>query len=321
VGQAGLSLGVLDSSQYSLILAGALVSITVNPAMFRLIGPAERWLQRHPAFWRRIDRHGPAAAGRPDALHDHVVIVGWGRVGRHIAELLGRLDVPRLVIETNASVADRLRAAGVDTLFGDAANSEILRHAGLNRARALVVTVPDQATAQIIVAAARRLAPALHIIARAATREGANGLATLGANEIVLPELEAGVQVVRRTLLALGFPIRQVQDYAEGIRRAEIPDEATDSADFRLLDQLVLATHDLELGWATVAPDSVVRGLSLADANLRSRCGVSVVAIAQDGDVATNPGPETRLGSGDRVALIGTPSQISAAERLIQGST
>jgi K+:H+ antiporter len=319
VGQAGMALGVLDQAQYSLILAGALVSITVNPLMFRLIAPAERWLRARPAIWRWIDRHGPAAAGDLDALRDHVVIVGWGRVGRHIADLLGRLDVPRLVVETNPGVADRLRAAGVDTLFGDAANSEILQHAGLTRARALVVTVADQATTQIIVAAAHQLAPALHIIARAATRDGAKALSAAGANEIVLPELEAGVQVVRRTLLMLGFPIRQVQDYAESIRRDEIPEETTGNAGFTMLDQLVHATHDLELGWATVAPDSVIRGLTLSDANLRSRCGVSVVAIAQHGEVTTNPGPEITLRTGDRVALIGTPAQIAAGEQLIQG--
>ena len=314
----GLGLGVLDQSQYSLILAGALVSITVNPLMFRLIEPAERWLRRMPALWTAIDRRGPTAVARPADLHDHVVIVGWGRVGRHIADVLGRLQVPRLVVETDPGVADRLQAAGVDTLFGDAANSEILEHAGLNRARALVVTVPDEPTVEIIVASARRLAPDLHIIARAATREGARSLATLGADETVLPEVEGGVQVLRRTLLILGYPIREVQNYAEAIRRDQIPEDANDAAGFKLLDQLVHATRDLELGWATLAPGSEVEGLSLAAANLRARCGVSVVAIAQNGEVATNPGPETTLRSGDRVALIGSPARIAAAEQLFQ---
>ena len=135
----------------------------------------------------------------------------------------------------------------------------------------------------------------------------------------MLPELEAGVQVLRRTLLRLGFPIRQVQDYAEAIRRDEFPAEASGGADFRMLDQLVSATNDLELGWATVAPDSIVTGLSLADVNLRSRCGVSVVAITRLGEVITNPGPEIVLRAGDRAALIGMPSQIGAGEQLLQG--
>jgi len=316
VGQAGVALNVLDQSQYSLILAGALVSITVNPMMFKLITPAERWLQGRPAIWRRIDRHGPALAGRPEGLRGHVVIVGWGRVGRHIAELLGRLEVPRLVVESDSSVAEKLRAAGMDTLFGDAANSEILQHAGLRHARALVVTVPDQITTEIIVAAAHSQAPDLHIIARAATSAGATHLTQLGADEIVLPELEAGVQVVRRTLLSLGFPIREVQDYAERIRRDEIPEDV--STGFGLLNQLVHATQDLELGWATIATGSTVEGLSLADANLRSRFGVSVVAVAHDGEVTTNPDATTRLRAGDRLGLIGPPAKIAEAERMFK---
>lgn len=88
VGQAGMTLGVLTQTQYSLILAGAIVSITLNPWMFRLIDPVERRLKRYPRLWARLNRQGPEIARPEEHLSGHVVIVGCGRVGRHIAEVL-----------------------------------------------------------------------------------------------------------------------------------------------------------------------------------------------------------------------------------------
>jgi monovalent cation:H+ antiporter-2, CPA2 family len=314
VGQAGLSLGLLEESQYSLILAGALISITVNPFMFRLIGPTERALKR-TFLWRWIDRTTPeVTTGSAHEPSDHVVIVGWGRVGRHITELLGSLDVPRLVVEADPTRIDLLTKQSVPTLFGDAANSEILQHARLSHARALVVTVSDDSAASIIVAAARRQCGTLPIIARAGSQQSAKQLGALGATEIVLPEVEGGIQVVRQTLLLLDFPVRQVHSYTEAIRRQQL--ERPDARDekVRVLDQLVHAARDLEIGWVTLRADSTLAGHSLAAAQLRARTGASVVAMARDGELSSNPDPTTTLEVGDHLAVIGSPEQLAAVE-------
>ena len=126
LGKAGLTAGLLDQDQYSLILAGALMSITINPLMYRTIGLSEKWLRRLPAVWKRFDRHGPALPAAVEPLSDHVVIVGYGRVGQHIVTVLGQLGVPRLVMDSDARRVEELNAQGVPTLFGDAANSEVL---------------------------------------------------------------------------------------------------------------------------------------------------------------------------------------------------
>jgi CPA2 family monovalent cation:H+ antiporter-2 len=221
VGQAGLALGLLDDTQYSLILASAIVSITLNPAMLHLIDPIERLLKRHPRLWAALNRHGPASVRPADTLTDHVVIVGCGRVGRHVADVLGKAKIPRLVVEADASLLDRLHQLNIPVLYGDAANSEILNHAALERARALVITVSGDTTAWLIALAARRLAPSLHIIARASTWKGARRLEESGVSEIVRPELEGGVEIVRRTLLVLSFPEPDVQRYTEVVRQED----------------------------------------------------------------------------------------------------
>jgi K+:H+ antiporter len=222
VGQSGLNLGVLDQTQYSLILAGSIVSITLNPWMFRLIEPTERLLKRWPRVWAAMNHHGPEVAKPDDHLTGHVVIVGCGRVGRHVAETLGRIGVPRLVVEVDPTRTTRLQELGVPVLFGDAANSEILRHTGLARARSLVVTVGDDVSAQMIVAAGRRLGPQLEIIVRASTWVGAGRLKDAGATTVIRPELEGGIAIVQRTLRGLEFPREEIERQTDTIRQAEL---------------------------------------------------------------------------------------------------
>jgi CPA2 family monovalent cation:H+ antiporter-2 len=218
LGQSGLALGLLNQEQYALILAGALLSITLNPFMFKLIGPVERGLRRYPALWARLNRHGPPVSAGETPLTGHVVVIGCGRVGHHIVEVLGRLSLPHLVVEADAERVDALRAQHVPALFGDAANSEVLSHAALERARALVVTLPEEAAAELVVTAARHLAPDLPLIVRAATQTGADRLARLGAQDVIHPELEGGLAMVRHTLLRLGFAPEAAEAQAEQLR-------------------------------------------------------------------------------------------------------
>lgn len=221
VGQTSLGLGFLTDAQYSLILAGAIASITLNPFMLRLVEPAERQLRHWTPVWNWLDRRRRRADTAPPAetLAGHVVIVGCGRVGRHVAETLGRIGIPRLVIEVDPRRLGKLRELGVPVLYGDAGNSEILERAGLPQARALIVTLPDDAAALAAVKTARGLAPGLHVVARASTWEGARHLRAAGATDVVRPELEGGVEIVRRTLLELQLPPQDVQRYTDLVRR------------------------------------------------------------------------------------------------------
>jgi CPA2 family monovalent cation:H+ antiporter-2 len=139
-----------------------------------------------------------------EALRDHMVIVGYGRVGSHLVNVARELAIPHLVIESDVEKVESLTRHGTPTLWGDAANSEILRYAGLERARAFVTTLPEEAGAEMVVAAARQINPELPIVARAATELGVGRLAELGAQDVIHPELEGGLEIVTRAMLRYG---------------------------------------------------------------------------------------------------------------------
>jgi CPA2 family monovalent cation:H+ antiporter-2 len=316
LGQAGVALGVLTQDQYSLILAGALISIIFNPLLFRLIPRAEQALKRAPGLWKRLDRQGQIPDLEAPSLNEHVVIVGAGRVGQHILGVLGRLNTSRLVIEIDAQRAADFTRQGVPTLFGDAANSEVLDHAGLERARVLVITLPEEAATEMVVTAARHIAPHVPIIARATTQPGVQRLYDLGAQDVIHPELEGGLEIVRHTLLALGFPADQVQPYTDAVRSDHYDTAVTSPKERQALDQLRDAVRGLELAWRRLDPGSPLIGQTLAEADVRARTGASIVAIIRARQALPNPKSSTHFQVDDLVALMGDTEQIGAFDRL-----
>ena len=321
LGQAGMRLGIINQEQYSLILAGSLLSIMLNPLMFRAIKPIEHMMQRlSPRLWEWFDRHPLQPTDIALPREGHVVVVGYGRVGQHIVNVLERLGVPRLVIEIDSGRAAEFNARGVPTLFGDAANSDVLIHAGLERARALVVTLPDETATEMVVAAARKIAPNLPIIARAATTKGVGRLLKLGAHDVIHPELEGGLEVMRHTLLSLGYPATQVQGYTDAVRRDEYDTTVSSPAEHQALDQMVRAARGIEIVWRLVSEHSPIIGQTLAEANIRARTGASVIALIRNQQLIANPKSSTVFQAGDLLGLIGESEQIAAAEQLIWGT-
>ncbi|MBL8091245.1 MAG: cation:proton antiporter [Anaerolineales bacterium] len=318
LGQAGIALGLLDRDQYSLILAGALLSITVNPVMFRLINPIEKWLKTFPALWKLLDRHNPSPFEPEETMKDHVVIIGYGRVGHHIINLLKEMNVPSLVIDSDAERIEELSRLEVPTLYGDASNSEVLTHAGLEHARALVLTGPDEDANGLMVAAAKQINPALPIVARATTEEGITHLANLGAGDVIHPELEGGLEIVRHTLMKLGYPLQEIIRYTDAVRHDHYDAQINSEEEHRLLHELIHASQHLEVTWVRLVSENELVGQTLAEANIRARTGASVVAIVRDGkEVMANPKSQTVFEANDRIGLIGDAEQIGAAEKLL----
>ena len=303
--ESAILAGVFTQEQYSMVLTTAIISIMVNPFMFRLIKPAESLLRRAPGLWRRLDRHGTPPKAPAEDMSGHVVVVGYGRVGEHIVTVLGRLGIPRLVVELDIGRAIELDQQGVATLYGDAADSEVLDHAGLSRARALVVTLPDEAACEVVVAAGRRQAPQLPIIARAATQHGVEQLQQLGAQDVILPELEGGLEIMRHTLLQLGYPTTDVDTYAEAVRRDRYDITVSTPDERGALDQLLRASRALGIAWFCISEGSSLIDQPLSEVRLNTNRRSRIIAVLRDGQLIAHPEPGFRLRSNDLVSVIG----------------
>lgn len=214
VAALGQSLGLLSERGFQLIIAVSLLSIMLNPLMFRAIGPLEHWLRQRPRVNTLRERRSGRLIGLPEeveeALRDHAVIIGYGRVGSLIGELLDQHSVPHVVVELNRRRVEELRRRGLPAIYGDAANPTLLTHAHIDRARVLVVAIPDAPAARLIVDYARRLRPDLDIIVRThSDTEWRYMRERVG--EAVLGEREAALEMARYTLVRFGVSPSEVE--------------------------------------------------------------------------------------------------------------
>lgn len=312
LGQAGMALGLLDQNQYSMILASALLSIAVNPLMYQTTMPVERFLRKRPRFWRLFDRHS-GEFEMPESMSDHVVVIGFGRVGQHIVNVLVELGIPLIVVEADLDRVEKLMERNIPALYGDAGTSEVIFHAHLTTARLLVVTTPEEAVTDIIVSDARSVAPDLHIVARGASDVGVAQLYELGANYVIHPELEGGLQILRRTLLELSYSLRKVQQYTDAVRSDQYDSAINTKEERHFLTELLIASDNIGLSWLSLHDDSGLIGKTLIDAKLRELTGASVVAILRTGKLIGNPPARTVLKKGDVIGLIGSDDDIEKA--------
>lgn len=174
----GASLGLLPPEGASLVLAGALISIALNPLVFRAIAPLQKWLLARSALARRLEQRDDPLAELPTSTDERylarqVVLVGYGRVGRRVASVLAAHNIPLVVAEQNRELVEKLRAQGMAAVFGDAVEPAVLIQAHIARAHMLVIATPDTLNVQQIIATARLLNPGIETVVRSHGEEEA----------------------------------------------------------------------------------------------------------------------------------------------------
>ena len=192
----GVSLGLLPPEGQSLIVAGALLSITLNPVAFWSARRINDWILERPRLRDLLERPaGPLPdvprGVRTESLHDHAIIVGFGRVGGAIGDMLAEQSLPFVVVEQSRELVQSLRKRGVAAFFGDASRPHVLEQANVRRARLVVVTAPDPFKSRAIITVARKANPAIDTVVRTHSEtereylEGIKvGLAILGEREL-----------------------------------------------------------------------------------------------------------------------------------------
>jgi CPA2 family monovalent cation:H+ antiporter-2 len=204
----GMSLGLLPEMGQNLILAGAIVSIAVNPLMFKLAEPLERWVRGKSEHARRMERSADPLAELPmtvthERLTGQVVLVGYGRVGRRIAQELGRQGVHYVVAEQNREVVEDLRRHDQPAVAGNAADPAVLIQAHIARASMLVIATPDTFHVRAMVETAKALNPGIRCVVRSHNEEEARLLREDTGGAVFVGERELAGSMTRHVLAGL----------------------------------------------------------------------------------------------------------------------
>ncbi len=196
----GVDVGLLPPQGRDLIVTGAILSILANPLFFALLDRLKDWLEKREGKDSLAEDKAKVAEEElvPTVLQQHAVLIGFGRVGSLVAEALRREGRPLLVIEERQKLAEQARAAGYETMLGNAASAEMILASNIVGARWLFVAIPNAFEAGQIVQQARKANPALKIIARAHADGEVEHLSQLGADLIVMGEREIARGMMER---------------------------------------------------------------------------------------------------------------------------
>src|SRR3954449_1163492 len=187
----GVDLKILPEEGRDLILAGALLSILVNPVLFVAVDRLTPWLKRREQLSPASTLARPESDElAPTSLSGHAVLVGYGRVGSLVAEALEQKGHPLLIIEDRQEIVDQLRARGLEAISGNAAQAGVLKAANLAGARWLISAIPNPFENGNLIEQARAANPDLEIIARAHTDAEVDHLKRFGASIIIMGERE-----------------------------------------------------------------------------------------------------------------------------------
>jgi CPA2 family monovalent cation:H+ antiporter-2 len=197
----GVSLGLLPADARSLILAGAIISIALNPLVFRAIEPAQTWIRSRSKLAQRLERPDDPLAVLPmtvelTRLTGQVVLVGYGRIGRRIGEALTAHGISFVVAEANREIVEQLREKGIPAVSGDATETDVLIQAHVHRARLLVITTPDTLDVRRMIEIARTVNPHIETVVRTHSEEEEALLVNEKAGKVFLGEHELAAAMI-----------------------------------------------------------------------------------------------------------------------------
>ncbi|HHF7375873.1 cation:proton antiporter [Legionella bozemanae] len=176
--ELGIRLGMLPTEGQSFILAGALISIAINPLIFKLVNPVHAWIKSYPRLLHFFERAHDSLAELPmstkkEYLAGQVVLVGYGRVGKRVAHLLSEKNIPYVVIEENRELIASLRASGVPAVYGDASKPAVLIQSHIAHASMLMIVIADTVHLRKMIQYAYQLNPKIEIVVRTHDEEEA----------------------------------------------------------------------------------------------------------------------------------------------------
>lgn len=228
-----------------------------------------------------------------EAMSDHYIICGYGRMGQQIAKDLRADNLPIVVVESNPEQLPKLERENIPHVVGEASDDSVLQRAGVERARGLVSVYPTDAENVFIVLTARVLNPKLFIVARSILEENEDKLRRAGADRVMSPYILGGRQM------------------AAAVTKPEI---------MEFVDLVLHARHfDTIVSHTTVSERSPYIGKSLEEIGLWQNCGVTVLAVRREGEIHANPCPTYVLQANDEVICMGTQAQIDSVERFLKG--
>ena len=314
--RTGLKYGLL-ADHYQLFLAVAVLSMAMTPFIISMAPRFAELLLRMPIPEKLKTGFLPELKKKNHKkLKQHLVIIGFGLNGRHVARAARMTDIPYIIIEMSPDTVKKEREKGEPIIYGDATYEEVLRHASVENATVVVVAVNDPTATRGIAENIRNLAPRAHLIVRTRYLSQMKELYDLGANEVIPEEFETSVEIFSRVLGKYLIPRDEIDKIVIQLRSDGYEMFRNLSRKFSSLSCVDLQLPDVEVIALRVEKGSPIEGKSLVELELRKKYGATVLAVRRDSQTIPNPDVDAPFFAADVLYVIGAPKKLPEIEKL-----
>ncbi|HXG84780.1 MAG TPA: cation:proton antiporter [Pyrinomonadaceae bacterium] len=320
--KAGRSVDLLPDSDYQSFLAASIISMIATPFM---IAAAPRFGYFIQSFLP--DKKSAEDMSEPEeelhitstgGLNNHVIIVGYGLNGRNLARVLRAVTVSYTILDLNAETVRAAKEKGEKINFGDATRREVLHHAAIENANALVLAMSDPQAARRTVRQARALNEKIYIVVRTRYTSEITELLKYGADEVIPEEFETSIEIFSRVLLRYGVDRHTIEKQIERVRRQGYEMLRSPSIQRVQMSNLNAALHAATTETVKLNQTSPVIGKNLGELDLRNATGATLIAVVRGDNTKIGPGANYKLEEGDILILFGQPEKIVRAVNILQ---
>lgn len=323
--KAGLDQGLMTNEAYQVFLDASIMTMVVTPFLIAgspaIAGFLSKLLHcKTPMAAENSDDCLQGGGANCVDLEDHLVIIGFGIGGKHLARAAKMAGIRYNILEMNPDTVRHYSQKNEPIYHGDATHEAVLNFLRIKQAKILAIVISDPTAMRSITATARRMAPNLHILVRTRFLNEVMPLKELGASDVIPEEFETSIEIFTRVLSRYLVPRKDIEHLVNDIRSENY--DMLRRLDTTLASLNTLAQHleQIEINAITVEEGSPLVGKSLLEANLRQQAGINVVAVKRGTEVEANPSADFRMQSGDIAYVLGEQSQVVSATPIFMGS-
>lgn len=307
----GLSYQIITPHNYQLFLAVAIITMALSPLLMQVSKPLANLVLRLPLPQFLVDGLFPVKQVEIPEIKNHIVLIGKDSRAINLASMVKQMDLPFTSVIFDPDRAKQQLEKGDFAVFGDAADEPVLRKAYTHTAEMIVVSVGDLIKAMAIVEKVRLMNKHAFIIVRSKHVTDIEELYRLGANQVIPEEFETAIDFFERVLGKYLIPRLEIEKAVARVREDNygIFREKEKDARYSILKEI----PDLEITAVKVGGKSGFAGKKILETALRSKYGVTLVALKQDNEIIPNPEPSTLIKANDIAYLLGKPDMIAVA--------
>ena len=318
-----IELNLLSNRNYQLFLSISVLSMGLTPYFIEKSDRFSYWLNKL-FMSESLRKKFPGlihSSIKPNTneqkLKDHLVIIGYNEIGKNISKVIKMAKIPFIALDSDPEIVlSSKNKRGTQVVYGNATNSQILKHVGLAQARMVVITISNPLEVQAIVMAIRKLAPKCHVIATSRKTADFLKLFDAGANEIISEQFEISVEVVTRVLSRYLVTRNEIDDFIVRLRQLNYDMERTIRYEQQGLQDYRLEISDTEIITVRIRANSPFVNQKISELNMRSVYNISVLAVKRGANIMANPAEELEIIENDLLVIFGSHESIDKVSRM-----